>query len=50
MNPCFNCPLDAHGCHECGFADAECEAWATWKTSLLIFKAQAKLNAKEHRK
>ncbi len=47
MNPCINCPLDSQGCHECGFADAECAAWATWKTSLLIFKAEAKLNSKE---
>jgi len=44
MNPCFNCPLDSQGCHESGFADSKCDAWIEWKTSLLIFKAEAKLN------
>jgi len=50
MNPCINCPLDSQGCHECGFADAKCSAWIEWKTNLLIFKAEAKLNSKEEKK
>jgi len=42
-NPCIKCPLSDHDCHESGFADRHCEAWRTWKTELLIFKANERL-------
>jgi len=51
MNPCNNCYLDDHECHESGFADAKCEAWQKWKTELLIFKANERIRIEKlHKK
>ena len=48
MNPCANCSLNERGCHDDDppFAN-QCEAWVKWKTEILLYIAEQKLN---HRK